>query len=98
MHDLLLTRQDHLRITDLIKYAGEIGIDEDRFHQDMTRDDCTDHITANVESADLSGVSGTPTFFINGRRHYGSYDVETLEKAIKLARIRAKIAAKRSTV
>ncbi|XVV17055.1 Na+/H+ antiporter NhaA [Actinoplanes sp. CA-131856] len=95
MHDLLLSRQDHLRIADLIGYAGELGLDQDRFHEDMTRDECTDRITANVESADLSGVAGTPTFFVNGQRHYGSYDVETLEKAIKLARIRAKIASKR---
>ncbi|MEU8819517.1 Na+/H+ antiporter NhaA [Actinoplanes sp. NPDC048796] len=98
MHDLLLSRQDHLRIADLIGYAGELGLDQDRFHTDMMRDECTDRITANVESADLSGVAGTPTFFVNGQRHYGSYDVETLEKAIKLARIRAKIASKRSAV
>jgi protein-disulfide isomerase len=31
-------------------------------------------------------VSGTPTFFINGRRHHGAYDVETLTAAVKAAR------------
>ncbi|XVU21057.1 Na+/H+ antiporter NhaA [Actinoplanes sp. CA-054009] len=98
MHDLLLGRQDHLRIADLIGYAGELGLDQDRFHDDMMRDTCVDRITADVESADLSGVAGTPTFFVNGQRHYGSYDVATLEKAIKLARVRAKIASKRSAV
>ena len=35
-------------------------------------------IAEDVDSADLCGVSGTPTFFINGRRHYGAYDIETL--------------------
>ncbi|WP_127507110.1 Na+/H+ antiporter NhaA [Actinoplanes solisilvae] len=95
MHDLMFTRQDHLRIADLIKYAGELGLDQDKFHQDMMLPECADHITADLESADLSGVSGTPTFFINGRRHYGAYDVETLQLAIRTARIRAKIAAKR---
>jgi protein-disulfide isomerase len=44
-----------------------------------------------VETADLSGVSGTPTFFVNGQRHYGAYDVETLTAAIKVARARARI-------
>ncbi|MDX6442440.1 MAG: hypothetical protein QOE43_2169, partial [Gaiellaceae bacterium] len=42
--------------------------------------------------ADLSGVSGTPTFFINGRRHYGAYDIDTLSAAVRAARARAAIA------
>jgi protein-disulfide isomerase len=41
-------------------------------------------------------VSGTPTFFVNGQRHYGAYDVETLKQAIKVARARAKITSRRS--
>jgi protein-disulfide isomerase len=44
-----------------------------------------------VDSADLSGVSGTPTFFVNGTRHYGAYDIETLSAAVKIAIARAKI-------
>ena len=39
--------------------------------------------------ADLSGVSGTPTFFVNGLRHHGAYDVETLTEAVRTARRRA---------
>jgi protein-disulfide isomerase len=46
-----------------------------------------------VSSADESGVSGTPTFFINGRRHYGTYDVPTLAAAVRAARARAAVAA-----
>jgi Na+/H+ antiporter NhaA len=95
MHDRMFTAQDHLRIADLLKYAGELGLDQDKFHDDMMQTTCKDRITADLESADLSGVSGTPTFFINGRRHYGSYDVQTLKEAIRVARVRAKIAAKR---
>jgi protein-disulfide isomerase len=95
MHDLLLDRQEHLRITDLLAYAGELGLDQERFHADMTTPACGDRVGADVESADLSGVAGTPTFFINGRRHYGAYDVETLQKEIRTARVRARIAAKR---
>jgi protein-disulfide isomerase len=45
-------------------------------------------IAANVDSADLSGVSGTPNFFINGRRHLGAYDIETLSAAVRTARAR----------
>ncbi len=45
----------------------------------------------DTDSADLSGDSGTPTFFVNGNRHYGAYDIETLAKAVKLAMARVKI-------
>ena len=39
-------------------------------------------VSEDVASADESGVSGTPTFFINGRRHYGVYDIDTLTEAV----------------
>jgi protein-disulfide isomerase len=95
MHDLLFQHQDHLRITDLLGYARKIELDEERFHDDMMRRAAAERIANDLQSADLSGVSGTPTFFINGQRHYGAYDVQTLKEAIRLARIRAKIAARR---
>ena len=47
----------------------------------------------DVDSADLSGVSGTPTFFINGIRHQGAYDIDTLSAAVRAARARAAIRA-----
>ena len=43
--------------------------------------------------ADLRGVSGTPTFFINGRRHHGAYDIDTLSRAVRAAGARAKLVA-----
>jgi Na+/H+ antiporter NhaA len=93
MHDLLLARQDRLRVTDLLQYADELGLDRDQFHDQLKRHVFAGRVARDVESADLSGVSGTPTFFINGQRHYGAYDVQTLTAAVKTARIRAKIAA-----
>ena len=42
-------------------------------------------VAEDVDSADLSGVSGTPTFFINGRRHHGAYDIATLKAAFGAA-------------
>ena len=95
MHDLLFQHQDNLRITDLLGYARKIELDEERFHDDMMRRASAERIADDLQSADLSGVSGTPTFFINGQRHYGAYDVQTLKEAIRLARVRAKIAARR---
>jgi protein-disulfide isomerase len=95
MHDLLLAHQDNMRLTDLLGYARQIALDEERFHDDMLGRTTAGRVANDLESADLSGVSGTPTFFINGQRHYGAYDVGTLKEAIRLARVRAKIASRR---
>jgi Na+/H+ antiporter NhaA len=89
MHDLLLTRQDALRPPDLAGYAEELGLDVDRFRADLRRHAGAGRIADDVDSADLSAVSGTPTFFINGRRHYEAYDIGTLSAAVRAARARA---------
>jgi Na+/H+ antiporter NhaA len=91
MHDKLLDHQDELKASDLVRYAEELGLDVSRFENDLQRRVGAQHISEDVDSADLSGVSGTPTFFINDRRHYGAYDVGTLSAAVKAARARAAI-------
>jgi Na+/H+ antiporter NhaA len=91
MHDLLLDHQQDLRAADLLKYANDLRLDANRFHDDLMRRVHEARIAQDIESADLSGVSGTPTFFINGQRHYGAFDIETLISAIKTARARNSI-------
>jgi Na+/H+ antiporter NhaA len=86
MHDLLLSHQDHLRLSDLLRYAGELGLDVDRLHDDLRRRRHESRVARDVESADLSGVSGTPTFFINGQRHHDAFDLATLSAAVRTAR------------
>jgi Na+/H+ antiporter NhaA len=93
MHDLLLDHQDALHARALVGYADSLGLDTDRFATDLRKHAGRAHVEEDVESADLSTVSGTPTFFINGKRHYGAYDIETLKKAVKLAKARALISA-----
>jgi protein-disulfide isomerase len=85
MHDLLLDRQDALRPSDLIGYAERIGLDVEVFTDDLRSHRGAARVARDVDSADLSGVTGTPTFFINGRRHYGPYDIDTLSKVARLA-------------
>jgi Na+/H+ antiporter NhaA len=92
MHDLLLDHQDALKPSDLMRYAAEIGLDGDRFGGDLRKHNGRGRVAEDVDSADLSSVSGTPTFFINGQRHYGAYDITTLSAAVKAARARAAIA------
>jgi Na+/H+ antiporter NhaA len=91
MHDLLLDRQQDLRPTDLSRYAGNLEIDVQRFRDDLRRHTHASRIAEDVDSASLSGVSGTPTFFINRRRHYGAYDITSLAAAVKTAKARAAI-------
>jgi Na+/H+ antiporter NhaA len=89
MHDLLLHHQDALEFADLLGYAEQLGLDVDRFADDLDDEGGNRHIAEDVEGADLSGVSGTPTFFVNGRRHYGAYDLDTLSEAARAAGARA---------
>jgi Na+/H+ antiporter NhaA len=89
MHDLLLAHQDALRPNDLLGYAAQLGLDLERFTNDLREHAGAAHVAEDVDSADLSGVSGTPTFFINGRRHYGAYDIATLTAAVRAAGARA---------
>ena len=91
MHDLLFQHQDDLRPVSLVRYATELGLDVDRFRDELRKHAWSSRVAEDVDSADLSGVSGTPTFFINGRRHHGAYDIATLSAAVKTAKARAAV-------
>jgi Na+/H+ antiporter NhaA len=89
MHDLLFDHQDALEPKYLIGYAEQLGLDVDRFTDELRTHKWRDRVAADVDSADLSGVAGTPSFFINGQRHLGAYDIDTLTRAVRTARARA---------
>jgi Na+/H+ antiporter NhaA len=91
MHDLLFEHQDALRKPDLLRYAGQLGLDVDRFADDLASRAFAGRVESDVDSADLSGVSGTPTFFVNGRRHHGAFDLVSLKAAVKAERTRVAI-------
>jgi Na+/H+ antiporter NhaA len=95
MHDQLLDHQGALTAKDLIRYAGQLGLDTEQFTADLRGHAGEAKITADLDSADLSGVSGTPTFFINGKRHHGAYDIATLSDVVRSARTRALISSGR---
>ena len=89
MHDMLLEHQDALEPADLVRYAEQLGLDVERFTDHLGTHVAAHRIAEDTEGADLSGVSGTPTFFVNGRRHYGAYDIATLSGAVRAAGARA---------
>jgi Na+/H+ antiporter NhaA len=99
MYDKLLSHQDELTPRDIGRYAQELGLDVDRFWEQVRGHDHAQRVLEDVASADASGVSGTPSFFINGRRHQGAYDVDTLQAAVEGARNRAQslVRARRDT-
>ena len=79
----VVEHQDALRRSDLTGYAERLGLDTERFTEDLDRPAGAARVAEDVDSADLSGVSGTPAFFANGRRHSGAYDIDTLAKAVR---------------
>jgi protein-disulfide isomerase len=85
MHDMLYTHQRELQIPDLLDYAAQVGLDLDRFTDELRLHRYRERVRADQRSGMLSGVQGTPTFFINGRRHDGGYDFESLYSAIAAA-------------
>ena len=91
MHDVLMEHQGALTAKDLTHYAGDLGLNIARFTDDLRKHAGAARVAEDVDSADLSSVSGTPTFFINGKRHYGAYDIGTLSEAVRSARARALI-------
>jgi protein-disulfide isomerase len=95
MHDQLLAHQDALTADDLLRYAAQLGLDTGRFTADLRRHAGEAKITEDVDSADLSGVTGTPTFFVNGKRHRGAYDIDTLADAVRAAKAHALIGSDR---
>ena len=75
MHDLLLDRQTDFASLDVAELARRLGLDVERFTADLDSGRFAARVARHVESADLSGVAGTPTFFVNGQRHEGPYDL-----------------------
>jgi Na+/H+ antiporter NhaA len=94
MHDMLMDHQGALTFKDLVGYADTIGIDTDKFSADLRKHVGASQIAEDIDSADLATVSGTPTFFINGNRYYGAYDLAALTQAVHTAKARAVIGAR----
>ena len=78
MHDTLLSRQDELLPMQIRGYAQELGLDVERFADDLHAGRLAARVRRDVAGAEASGARGTPTFFVGDRRHIGQYDTETL--------------------
>jgi len=95
MHDLLFEHQDALKPMDLVGYAGDLGLDVDRFTDELRRRVYAARVAEDIDTADQSGVTGTPTFFVNGRRQQGSFDIDLLTAAVRAALQRSRLSSAR---
>jgi protein-disulfide isomerase len=83
MHDSLFENQNALEDHDLVRYAANLGLDTEEFASDMGSEEVAQRVREDFMSGVRSGVNGTPTFFINGQRHDGSYAYDVLRAAIE---------------
>ncbi|QEU84276.1 Na+/H+ antiporter NhaA [Streptomyces viridosporus] len=83
MHDLLFAHQDQLEFEDIVGYAAQLGLDVERFLEDLDSERTAARVRADVASAEASGARGTPTFFLGSRRHTGPYDAQTLARELE---------------
>jgi protein-disulfide isomerase len=82
MHDALFENQEALEDDNLVSYAEQLGLDIPRFAADLEQQKYRTRVSEDFRAGIRSGVNGTPTFFINGHRHNGAWDLEALRQAI----------------
>ena len=85
MHDLLYENQARLRDDDLHGYAEQLELDAERFDRELADNVHAQRVHEDFMSGVRSGVNGTPTFYVNGARHDGPYDLETLLGVLRRA-------------
>jgi protein-disulfide isomerase len=85
MHRALFNHQKQLAELDLTHLALTLGLDPYKFQADIESRQVTQKVREHHEGGERSGVKGTPTFFINGRRHDGPEDLQTLLGHIEAA-------------
>jgi protein-disulfide isomerase len=85
MHDHLYEHQRHLENDDLVGYAGALGLDVERFADELARHVHAARVREDFMSGVRSGVNGTPTFYVNGLRYDDSYEFEPLSAAVERA-------------
>jgi protein-disulfide isomerase len=83
MHDLLFERQHQLEYDDLARHASEIGLDVERFNGDVMEREHLQKVREHLAAGHMAGVTETPTFFINGVKHGGPYDADSLLAAVR---------------
>ena len=85
MHDLLFEHQAALEDSDLVRYAQTLALEAGRLKEELAAGAHANRVRQDFRSGVRSGVNGTPTFFINGARHDGPWDLDALLEALERA-------------
>jgi Na+:H+ antiporter, NhaA family len=83
MHDALYGLRGRLGVADIVAAAGRIGLDVERIRAELEASTFAAAVQSDVERGESGGVTGTPTFFVNGTRHTGQYDAQSLIAALE---------------
>jgi protein-disulfide isomerase len=82
-HDALYANQPKLSRETMLDAAAELGLDVERLTAEIDSGAHRDRIARDLASAEASGATGTPTFFVNGERFYGAYDASSLIESLE---------------
>ena len=94
MHDALFENQVRLDPDLYLELASELGLDTDAVRKSLEQHEFAARVRADFSGGVRSGVNGTPTFFINGKRHDAAFEYEDLTKAIDAELARSAKSAK----
>lgn len=83
MHDLMFENQPALIDRHLVEYGVSLGLDEGQLRSALDDEQIQAIVAHDFSTGVRSGVNGTPTFFINGVRHDGSWDHDSLVAALR---------------
>jgi predicted DsbA family dithiol-disulfide isomerase len=83
MHDGLYKLETPIGPAAHAGLASSIGLDMERFREDLRTSRYARVVAQHVATAERSGVAGTPTYFINDVRYHGPYDATSLESALR---------------
>jgi protein-disulfide isomerase len=82
-HDALFAAQPRLSLQTMLDVGRDLGLDRDRLAAEIEAEAHAERIGRDLASAKQSGATGTPTFFANGKRHFGAYDASSLIEALE---------------
>ncbi|MEI2268747.1 Na+/H+ antiporter NhaA [Microbacterium sp. No. 7] len=79
----LFADQDNQLPSDIVRLAARLGLDVPRFERDLTAPDVASRVRDDMFDAEAMNIHSVPTFFVNGRRHTGPYDAQSLIRALQ---------------
>jgi len=83
MHDIIFENQETLDPDNILAFAQAIGLDLDRFRQDIQQKELAEKVEKDFESGVRSGVNKTPTFFVNGIKYDGDWEENEFFKYLR---------------